>query len=94
MSNFKGKAMVNVREYYEKDGKSLPGKRGINMTIDLFENFLQTLPDLLSVLEEKGISMSLPKLDGGGKAAEKEEELPKDKKKPNFEATSDEEEDE
>ena len=27
VNEFKGKWMVNVREYYEKDGKMLPGKK-------------------------------------------------------------------
>ena len=27
ISEFKGKRMVSVREYYEKDGKHLPGKK-------------------------------------------------------------------
>ena len=27
VTDFKGKTFVNVREYYEKDGKDLPGKK-------------------------------------------------------------------
>ena len=27
ISEFKGKHMVNIREYYEKDGEMLPGKK-------------------------------------------------------------------
>ena len=28
VSEFRGRKMVNIREYYEKDGKILPGKKG------------------------------------------------------------------
>ena len=27
ISEFKGNRMINIREYYEKDGESLPGKK-------------------------------------------------------------------
>jgi hypothetical protein len=27
VSSFRGKTMVNIREYYEKDGQVLPGKK-------------------------------------------------------------------
>jgi hypothetical protein len=27
ISTFRGKTMVNIREYYEKDGQELPGKK-------------------------------------------------------------------
>lgn len=27
VSTFRGKTLVNVREYYEKDGQELPGKK-------------------------------------------------------------------
>jgi hypothetical protein len=27
ISSFRGKTQVNVREYYEKDGQELPGKK-------------------------------------------------------------------
>jgi len=28
VSEFKGKPYINIREYYEKDGKKLPGNKG------------------------------------------------------------------
>ena len=37
MSEFKGKAYVNIREYYESDGKMLPGKKGISLGIEQWE---------------------------------------------------------
>ena len=100
--------MVNIREYYEKDGKSLPGKAGINLPIEQFKTFISLLPTLLDELEEKGVDIERPKFDGGpvnkAEAAaadddddDEEEERPKAKpkkpKKSNIEATSDEDED-
>ena len=32
VSEFKGKKYVNIREYYEKDGEMLPGRKGISQT--------------------------------------------------------------
>lgn len=29
ISSFRGKTLVNIREYYEKDGQELPGKKVI-----------------------------------------------------------------
>jgi len=106
VSAFKGKNMVSIREYYEKDKQELPGKKGISMTIDQFNGFIRLLPDIESALLEKGETVPRPayagndgELDRSNEASnEKDVESPRAKTKDsvaskrNIEATSDEEE--
>ncbi|MCJ1434791.1 hypothetical protein MMC27_004161 [Xylographa pallens] len=102
VSRFGGKAMVSVREYYEKDGRSLPGKKGISMPIAQLSSLIALLPHIETVLKSKGETLPRPEYDkvdagvrggGGGKAnkwAEVTDEADGGGKK-NFEATSEEE---
>lgn len=43
VSEFKGKPYVNIREYYEKDGKPQPGKKGIALNIEQWTKFKQII---------------------------------------------------
>ncbi|KPI36352.1 putative RNA polymerase II transcriptional coactivator [Cyphellophora attinorum] len=98
INEFKGKQMINVREYYEKDGQSLPGKKGISMTIEQYSTLLQILPQIEKTLAEKGVSVPRPDFDGaaptnaGDEDEDDEGAKNGDHQKANIEATSDEDE--
>ncbi|KAL4869960.1 hypothetical protein BDV12DRAFT_166727 [Aspergillus spectabilis] len=102
ISAFRGKVMVSLREYYEKDGEQLPGKKGISLPIDQFSTLLTLLPDIEAALQEKGVTIPRPNYantsahsDGNDEAEDSTDELsgaPPLRK--NIEATSDEDESE
>uniref|UniRef100_A0A915EG45 Transcriptional coactivator p15 (PC4) C-terminal domain-containing protein n=1 Tax=Ditylenchus dipsaci TaxID=166011 RepID=A0A915EG45_9BILA len=52
-TEFKGKKMINIREYYEKDGKLLPGKKGISMPLHQWNEFKGIIPDIEELIKKK-----------------------------------------
>ncbi|KAJ1414720.1 Transcriptional coactivator p15 [Sesbania bispinosa] len=42
--DFKGTALVSIREYYHKDGKQLPGPKGIDLSADQWSTFKKSVP--------------------------------------------------
>ncbi|KAL3259537.1 hypothetical protein ABHI18_005331 [Aspergillus niger] len=67
ISSFRGKTLVNIREYYEKDGHELPGKKGISLPIDQFSSLVSLLPHIETTLQDKGESIPRPQYDSDRK---------------------------
>ncbi|UNI20601.1 hypothetical protein JDV02_006672 [Purpureocillium takamizusanense] len=90
ISQFKNMCLVNIREYYEKDSKMLPGKKGISLSIEQYTALLKAAPAINEVLRTMG--QDVAGLDGAVVADTVKPKKEKSKRsKANIEATSDEE---
>lgn len=86
---------MNIREYYQADGKWLPGKKGISMTVEQYSALISIMPQIEDLLSEKGENVPRPKFEVVAPARDEDEEDgdgEDEDKKANIEATSDEEE--
>ncbi|XP_034475375.1 LOW QUALITY PROTEIN: RNA polymerase II transcriptional coactivator [Drosophila innubila] len=52
INEFRGRKMVDIREFYEKDGKVLPGKKGISLSASQWKKLLAITDDVTRALEE------------------------------------------
>ncbi|KAJ4508529.1 hypothetical protein HRR78_006215 [Exophiala dermatitidis] len=94
ISDFKGKKLVNIREYYQKDNEWLPGKK--------YSALIGIMPQIEELLKQQGESVPRPDYSGTGStpstsaanngADEDQEETARTSQKANIEATSDEDE--
>lgn len=66
--------MIGVREFYEKDGESLPGKKGISMTVEQFDTIVRLLPQIERELKGKGLALGRPDYDGAIAGSDGKEE--------------------
>ncbi|XWS50110.1 hypothetical protein CRYUN_Cryun12cG0060500 [Craigia yunnanensis] len=46
IQDFRGKALVSIREYYKKDGKELPSSKGISLTEEQWSAFRKNIPNI------------------------------------------------
>ncbi|CAA2995695.1 RNA polymerase II transcriptional coactivator KELP [Olea europaea subsp. europaea] len=44
ISDFRGKTLISIREYYKRDGKELPTAKGISLTAEQWSSFKKNLP--------------------------------------------------
>mmetsp|Transcript_670 Transcript_670/g.1068 ORF Transcript_670/g.1068 Transcript_670/m.1068 type:complete len:115 (-) Transcript_670:2130-2474(-) len=53
---WKGSTMIDIREFYEKNGQFLPGKKGISLTLDQYKALRDVIADgtLDKVIKEEG----------------------------------------
>ncbi|CAG9999626.1 unnamed protein product [Clonostachys byssicola] len=90
ISEFKKTCFINVREFYEKDGKTLPGKKGISLSVEQYAAFLKAVPGINAALRELGHPVDdLDESADHVKVSKQSKEKTK-AAKTNFEATSDE----
>ncbi|KAF9775677.1 hypothetical protein IL306_006204 [Fusarium sp. DS 682] len=94
VSDFSKKTFVNIREYYDKDGKILPGKKGISLSIEQYNAFLKAVPHINATLRSKGLVIEGDAADEPDTAlipATKAKKERKKSPKANIETTSEEE---
>ncbi|KAL2071354.1 hypothetical protein VTL71DRAFT_12589 [Oculimacula yallundae] len=95
VQEFKGHKLINIREFYEKDGEYKPSSKGISLTVDQYKSLLEVLPKVNTHLKSMNIDVSASAVPDEESEEEKEPKKrvkPVKQEKANIEATSDEDE--
>ncbi|SPO06719.1 related to RNA polymerase II transcriptional coactivator [Cephalotrichum gorgonifer] len=93
VSEFRQSTFVNIREYYKKDDKFLPGKKGISLNLEEYGELLKAIPAINAELKRKtGQSFDDPDdTSAPPPKAIASKKVSKSKSKSNIEMTSEEE---
>lgn len=85
ISTFKGQTLLDIREYYLKDGQLLPGKKGISLSVEQWGALVKAVPEVVGALGGEGDEEEVAKgegVDGGNEdEVEDAEETEKGKEK-------------
>jgi len=52
ISEFKNVLLYNIREYYEKDGKELPGRKGVSLTKEQWNSLMGSVAAIETAVDE------------------------------------------
>ncbi|KAI3727742.1 hypothetical protein L6452_16362 [Arctium lappa] len=52
ITEFRGKGLVSLREYYKKDGKELPSSKGISLTVEQWSTFSKNVPAIEKAIKK------------------------------------------
>ncbi|MCL7043602.1 hypothetical protein MKW94_000870 [Papaver nudicaule] len=52
IQDFKGKVLVSIREYYEKDGEERPSNKGISLTAEQWSTFSKSVPGIEQAIKK------------------------------------------
>ncbi|KAL3844461.1 hypothetical protein ACJIZ3_001864 [Penstemon smallii] len=52
LSEFKGRTLISIREYYKKDGKELPSAKGISLSAEQWASFSKNVPAIEKAIKK------------------------------------------
>jgi len=73
VSKFKGNLTVDLREYYKKGDKLLPGQKGICLPLDQWQTLASQFPAILRAMEDLGARRAPPAPSAAAESAPKSE---------------------
>jgi len=51
VSQWRNQTRIDIREFYEKDGEVLPGRKGISLSLDQWELLKELIPKIDNYIE-------------------------------------------